>query len=221
MLTFRRPSEVQIRAYLAQRAGEPFSYDAVGCTREEPQWRPGWNVDRQRVLLGRGSDVFERACEAIQRWQMFPPAITRLCWTDQPPREGLAVGILYRAAPLRLWVLMAAKVIYVVSGVPENDRRRIERFGFAYGTLPDHAERGEERFLVEWDHRDDSVWYDLLAVSQPAHWLARIGYPYTRLEQARFRRLSGEAMAAKVSRTISAASDGGPALALRAGPTLL
>ena len=30
--------------------------------------------------------------------------------------------------------------------------------------------------------------YELLAISQPRHWLARLGYLYTRHEQARFRR---------------------------------
>jgi hypothetical protein len=27
----------------------------------------------------------------------------------------------------------------------------VERFGFAYGTLPCHLVAGEERFVVEWD----------------------------------------------------------------------
>ena len=75
-----------------------------------------------------------------------------------------------------------------------RDGRTTLRYGFAYGTLPDHPERGEERFLVEWNQADDSVWYDLLAVSRPGHWLARIGYLYARYEQAKFRRLSGLTM---------------------------
>jgi hypothetical protein len=78
--------------------------------------------------------------------------------------------------------------------MPGRDDRATLRYGFAYGTLPDHPERGEERFFVEWNQADDSVWYDLLAVSRPGHWLARLGYLYARYEQAKFRRLSGEAM---------------------------
>ena len=39
---------------------------------------------------------------------------------------------------------------------------RTRKFGFAYGTLPDHAATGEERFLIEWNQDDDSVWYDIL-----------------------------------------------------------
>jgi uncharacterized protein (UPF0548 family) len=193
MFLFRKPSESQIHAYLARQAGEALSYDGVGCTGKLAQPRAGWNVDRHRVLLGGGHDVFRRGREAIESWQMFPREVATLCW-PAPPREGLNVAVLYWAGPVGLWLLLAARVVYVVNETVDCDGREVERFGFAYGTLPDHAERGEERFLVEWDRRDDCVWYDLLAVSRPRHWLARVGYPYTRYEQARFRRLSGAAM---------------------------
>jgi uncharacterized protein (UPF0548 family) len=39
-----------------------------------------------------------------------------------------------------------------------------KRFGFAYGTLPEHAGSGEERFLVEMDD-EQTVWYDILAIA--------------------------------------------------------
>jgi len=55
----------------------------------------------------------------------------------------------------------------------------IERFGFGYGTLESHIERGEERFCVEY-HPDKSVWYDILAFSQPNKLLAKLGYPLVR-----------------------------------------
>jgi len=193
MLSFRRPTDEQIRQYLAEQGRQPFSYTAIGCTRGEPQPRRGWNIDRNRVLLGRGRDLFEAAARAIDQWRMFPPAVATVCWPAQP-REGAVVAVRYFAAPLRLWMLFPARIVYVLADTIERDARRIERLGFAYGTLPDHPERGEERFAVEWNQTDDSVWYDLLAISQPAHWLARVGYPYTRWEQVRFRRLSGTAM---------------------------
>jgi uncharacterized protein (UPF0548 family) len=69
----------------------------------------------------------------------------------------------------------------------------VEKFGFAYGTLAEHAERGEERFLVEWHQDDDTVWYDLLAFSKPGP-MARVGYPLARRLQKRFARDSKEAM---------------------------
>lgn len=199
MFTFRRPSDEQIQAYLARQAEEPFSYDTVGCTREVPATRRGWNIDRQRVLLGRGRQAFERAREAIQSWQMFPPQIARICRPVQMPQVGLLVGVLYKVWLLPVWVLFPTRVMWMIDDVIENPAGPIHRFGFAYGTLGDHPERGEERFVVEWSEADDSVWYDLLAVSRPAHWLAWFAYPYTRWEQARFRKLSAAAMQSATS----------------------
>ncbi|HVS00766.1 MAG TPA: DUF1990 domain-containing protein [Thermoanaerobaculia bacterium] len=72
----------------------------------------------------------------------------------------------------------------------------MRRYGFAYGTLTGHGERGEERFTVEWNREDDSVWYELYAFSRPAHWLVKLGYPVTRWYQKRFARHSKRVMAA-------------------------
>jgi uncharacterized protein (UPF0548 family) len=70
----------------------------------------------------------------------------------------------------------------------------VRRFGFAYGTLPDHGAIGEEHFMVEWRPADDSVWYDLYAVSRLERPLARLGYPLARAPQRRFVRASKRAM---------------------------
>src|SRR6185436_6673895 len=83
---------------------------------------------------------------------------------------------------------------FAAAGRGETEAAGIRRFGFAYGTLPDHIERGEERFLIEWDRKDDSVWYDILAFSQPRHPLVRLGAPVARLMQKRFARDSISAM---------------------------
>ncbi|MCI0357324.1 MAG: DUF1990 domain-containing protein [Planctomycetaceae bacterium] len=213
MFTFRRPTDDDVRELLARQAGQPWSYPCVEVTRDpgsttlrvgqaqpasssllaHPECGPtltGWQIDHHRVLLGHGTEVFARACAAIRGWKMFPPEMTRVYWPDNavaPPQQpGDVVAVLYRARPFFLWMLFPARVVYRV------DEPR--RYGFAYGTLPDHPERGEERFLAEWDMADDSVWYDLLAVSRPGHWLARVGWLYARYEQAKFRRLSGAAM---------------------------
>jgi uncharacterized protein (UPF0548 family) len=197
---FRKPTDDQIRDYLARMAEQPFSYDCVGCTRDAPARRPGWNIDRHRVRLGQGELAFPQARDAIAAWQMFPREIATICWPERPT-EGLMAAVLYWAAPVRLWITFPTRVVYVIDDSTCRDGHTIQRFGFAYGTLPDHPERGEERFLVEWNRTDDSVWYDLMAVSRPAHWMARFGYPYTRFEQSRFRRLSGVAMQQAVTQS--------------------
>ncbi|MDX1948567.1 MAG: DUF1990 domain-containing protein [Pirellulaceae bacterium] len=194
MLRIFRPSDDAIREFLARQAGKPWSYDLVGVTRDgPPPARRGWNIDHERVLLGHGEPAFRAAAEAIARWQMFPPQIAKLCWPDAPQTPGTIVGVLYWAAPCRLWLLFPAQVVYQIDEQPEG-AAPAARFGFAYGTVVGHPEAGEERFLVEWNRADDTVWYDLLAVSRPAHPLTWLGYPYTRWEQARFRRQSCAAM---------------------------
>ena len=79
--------------------------------------------------------------------------------------------------------------VYVVDESEPNCK-----FGFAYGTLPGHVESGEERFLIEWNRADNSVWYDILAFSKPNHFLTRLGYPVVRRMQKRFARDSAAAM---------------------------
>src|SRR5687767_7426017 len=115
MFSFRKPSDDQIRDYLARQADQPFSYDCVNCSREVPQPRRGWNIDRGRILMGSGADVFRQARAAIESWRMFPQEVASICW-PQPPREGLITAVLYWAAPVRLWILFPTRVVYVLNG---------------------------------------------------------------------------------------------------------
>ena len=82
-----------------------------------------------------------------------------------------------------LWSLNACRIVYVIE---EEEASLLRRYGFAFGTLPAHVERGEERFTVEWDRADDSVSYEVFAFARPAHPLARAGRPFVRLVQRRF-----------------------------------
>lgn len=89
----------------------------------------------------------------------------------------------------------ACRIVYVV-----DEEDPVKRFGFAYGTMAEHAESGEERFTVEWDRDEDTVWYDILAFSHPRNLLARLGYPLSRLLQKRFAEDSKAAMLEAVRR---------------------
>ena len=110
------------------------------------------------------------------------------------PRAAGAIVVVLAAMP-GLWSLNACRIVYTI----DEDDGNARRFGFAYGTLPAHVARGEERFLVEWNRADDSVWYSILALSRPKHPLAWLGYPVSRLMQRRFARASKRAMARAVS----------------------
>ena len=69
------------------------------------------------------------------------------------------------------------------------------RFGFAYGTLTNHAESGEELFEVFLNPATGVVHYRIRAVSWAQSTLARVGEPWVRVLQARFRRDSAAALA--------------------------
>ena len=140
-------------------------------------------MDHNRVQLGSGAQCFDAAVSAIRRWKMFDLGWVHL-FSDQPRIEtGATVVVVVNH--LGFWSMNACRIVYVVE--------EQQRYGFAYGTLAEHAERGEERFTVEWSHADDTVWFDLLAFSKPGP-MARLGYPLARRLQKRFARDSKEAM---------------------------
>ena len=90
---------------------------------------------------------------------------------------------------LGFFSLNACRIVYR----GDNDAGN-KRFGFAYGTLEEHAESGEERFTVEWNRANDKVCYDILAFSRPRQTLARVGYPLSRFLQKQFAEDSKAAM---------------------------
>lgn len=185
MKSIRRPSVATIQEFLRSQSRLGFTYTAVGATATTPP--SNYVVDHTRIKLGEGEEVFTRAKAALGRWEQF-----RLGWVEVwPPTTPIQTGEVVAVVARRvgLWWLNACRIIYVV-----DEPGPISRYGFAYGTLPDHAGTGEERFLVEWDRASGEVWYDILAFSRPKWLLTRVGYRYMRRLQKRFGRESAAAM---------------------------
>ncbi|MGI9048777.1 MAG: DUF1990 family protein, partial [Rubrobacteraceae bacterium] len=174
-----------VRDFLRSQRDAPFSYEEVGASREGAP--PDYTVDHNRVKLGSGEETFVRAVEALRHWKMFDLGWVRAV-APGPPEVGRTVGVLARH--YGFWSLNACRVVYLI----EDEKEGLRRYGFAYGTLPEHGERGEERFTIEWNRNDGSVFYDIYAFSRPKHPLARVGYPASRLLQGRFARDSKRAM---------------------------
>jgi uncharacterized protein (UPF0548 family) len=185
MFHLRKPSMEAVRRFLDWQARLEFSYPAVGATSAAPP--AGYAVDHTRIQLGVGSSVFAEGKAALEQWKHFQLGWVEPCWPDTAIEPGQVVGVLARVCGL--WSLSACRIVYVV-----DERGPVTRFGFAYGTLPEHLESGEERFTIEWRHPDDEVWYDILAFSRPNQLVARIGYPLARRFQRQFARDSAQAM---------------------------
>lgn len=189
MISLKKPAAARLQSLVDSQAGLDFSYQAVGSTAAEIP--PGYQVDRLRIQLGQGDAVFEKAREALQRWEHFSLGWVEILWPSAPLQPG-QTGVML-AHSLGMWWGNVCRIVYVV-----DERGPTTRFGFAYGTLPHHVEEGEERFLIEKDETG-GVWYEILAFSRPHHVLAWVGYPYVRLLQRRFRTESAAAMLRVVS----------------------
>jgi uncharacterized protein (UPF0548 family) len=110
---------------------------------------------------------------------MASPSLCR--GRSHPPRPGIVTGATVLAVfrVLLVFAVVPCRIVYVT----EEDRR----FGFAYGTLPGHPERGEEAFHVRLAE-DGVVTFEIVAFSRPASLLARLGHPVNRLIQGRVTR---------------------------------
>jgi uncharacterized protein (UPF0548 family) len=179
------PSQDEIRRFISQQKDSVFSYSDVGASATAVP--KGYNVDHNRIELGRGEIAWQRALEAIRAWRMFSMPWVNLHWPSAPIQVGTDVAV--SVHHLGFYSLNACRIVYVI-----DEEHPIKRFGFAYGTLTEHAESGEERFTVEWKRDEDRVLYDILAFSRPRQMLARIGYPLSRLLQKRFAEGSKAAM---------------------------
>lgn len=195
MFSFRKPSPETVQRFLAEQKKCAFTYSAVGDTEKTPP--AGFVVDHTRVRLGDGEKVFHEARANIRRWGHFKLGWVESSSCDIPVLQGQVVGVLARV--FGVWCLNACRIVSVIDTATSD----LQRFGFVYGTLPGHVECGEERFLIEWDRSDDSVWYDIVAFSRPHHVLARIGYPVVRRLQKKFARDSAAVMQRDVRRVES------------------
>jgi len=188
LFLFSRPDESRIRTILASQRTRDFSYPEVGASRGDLP--AGYAVLRGRVDLGRGATTFDRAVQALRQWKMFDVPGVQLCWPAPiQPAETVAVVIKH----FGFWSLNCCRIVYVI-----DEDGPIRRFGFAYGTLPQHAERGEERFCLEWDRASNLVCYDIVSFSRPGNLAVGVAYPLARRLQREFLQRSLAVMAGSV-----------------------
>jgi uncharacterized protein (UPF0548 family) len=184
MFLAKRPSRATIDRFLRDSQELPLSYSPVGIVRAESARD---DLDEELVAIGRGDTDFARARAALMAWKQFD-----IGWVETFPRHApVAVGTVVAVLihHLGFWSLNGCRVLYGVGSLDD-----VGRYGFAYGTLTNHAEAGEELFEVFVDPQTDNVMYRIRATSWPQATLARIGQPIVRVLQARFRRQSGAAM---------------------------
>ena len=188
MFSLHKPNPSEIASLLALAKSLPHNYAPPLYTQfgsKQLQVPRGYVVDRHRTQIGQGTAAFEAAKAAMQQWRHFDLGWVRVANPDARVDPDQLVAVEAHTpgfSRLGLWSVNISRILYVID--------EPTRFGFAYGTTPLHVESGEERFLVELYPVSSAVFYDVLAISRPAHWLARLAYPFTRSQQHRFARES-------------------------------
>lgn len=131
------------------------------------------HVDVERVV-GHGREQFERAGDDLLAGLVQRRAGVAIELSDVPLRRGTRVQQRLRVGPLRF----TAPCVVVWAA------RTSDTCGFAYGTLPGHPERGEERFEVRLDTSGDVI-FRIVVFSAPGRWFTRLGGPIARGVQTR------------------------------------
>lgn len=186
MFRLKPPSKDEVFQFISQQQHSTFSYPEVGAS-AAINLPEGYNIDRNSILLGAGESTWRRAVRATREWQMFNMPWVSLYWPTSPIEVGTNVAVLIHH--FGFCSLNPARIVYVV-----DTEGPVVKYGFAYGTLEEHSERGEERFTVEWSRSDDKVSYNILAFSRPNKALAKMGYPLARMLQKKFAESSKLAM---------------------------
>jgi uncharacterized protein (UPF0548 family) len=152
---------------LSDLAALRLTYQEVGAT--AGPMPGGYHHVRDSAVIGSGRARFDEAAGAVMRWGMLRGAGLRVTATTDIARVGAEVIV--GMGPVKV----PCRVVYVVD---EPDRR-----GFAYGTLPGHAETGEELFAVRYDPATDLVYAEVAAFSRHGTWWSRLAGPVTSVLQ--------------------------------------
>src|SRR5262245_48179381 len=146
MFSLHRPSELEIEEFINRSQQLPLSYGPVGLAQHNPA---GFKVDEASAVIGHGEPIFRRAGSALATWRQF-----ELGWVELFPRGAsikppTVVAVLIHH--LGFWSLNGCRVVYSL-----DDQDGLT-FGFAYGTLTNHGECGEELFGVSLDFETEAV----------------------------------------------------------------
>lgn len=151
------------------------TYVEVGATAGELP--AGYRHLRASCVIGHGRDVFERAADDLLAGVVQRRAGADVRMLEVPLREGTRVLVRVRLG----------LVVFRVPCLVVWAERTASSCGFAYGTLPGHPERGEERFHLELTPAGVVV-FSIVAFSAPGRWYTRLGGPAVRLVQNRMTR---------------------------------
>jgi uncharacterized protein (UPF0548 family) len=168
VISLRRLDATQLDALVATLRLASLTYAEVGASRNETL-PSGYHHVRMEERIGDAA-AFDRASTGLRAWAAHKGAGLRIYPNDPVEPDATVIGVT-SIGPVRIVVPCR-----IVSVFKEPDV-----FGFAYGTLAGHPERGEESFVLE--RRGDSTYFIVRAFSTPVDPLARLSGPIGRAVQ--------------------------------------
>jgi len=201
MLDERLAATPRAQRALADLAGRPLNFDPAQLDGAGPQ--TGWRVDdylRSLPSEPPGEPVagasFDTARRLMSEYAFADPAIVRAVFDPASALANRNMLLQVRFGPLRFF--LGCRVGAIVDETRTVDGRDVRIWGWSYGTLAGHFERGQMDFAV-WKWLDSgSVEFRIHVVSRRARGgnpLVRLGFRLVgRREQVRFARRACERM---------------------------
>lgn len=176
-IRFGRPRQVQLDQLLERARSSVLTYDHIGSTLAGAD--PRRAVRRRSLVLGHGPQALRSAALGLRRWSCHEGIGATVHPAGAPIEVGSSLLVVLHIGPVT--VVVPNRVVTVVD--------EPTRFGFAYGTLDGHQERGEESFVAEL-LGDGTVRGTISVDAQAAMWPARLASPavlgFQRLAVARY-----------------------------------
>jgi uncharacterized protein (UPF0548 family) len=139
--------------------------------------------------VGTGRDAYNTAVSALLNWRHFA---FDWAFTNAPSiKKNASVVViaqsllLWSMNPLRITALEKNKKVINNPGGGGRQQKWCQT-SFTHTTVSGHQISGEERFTVEWNKGNDSVWYEVYTISKPATFIATLAQPLLRFYQRQF-----------------------------------
>ncbi len=166
------------------------NYAPVGIARPGAEAPQGFRVREQRIRLGDGDAVWQRAVAVVSGWAIKK----QVRFTIEPDDEVVALGRDYDTR-FGFGAIRLLEPVRIVWTEDAGDLR-----GFGYGTRTGHPITGEECFLAERD-TDGVVWLVVRTVSRISGGLWLVLWPGIRIMQPYFQRWYARAAVRLVTET--------------------
>lgn len=168
-----RPSIDELAAVHRAAATQVVSYPETRASLT-PALPSRYFRDRARMPVGGSARGLTDARAALEQWR--PHESAGLTLYPAAPEMLVGTTVVMSLRVLMLYVIVADRIVAIID---EPDA-----FGFAYGTLATHAERGEESFIVRGPSSGELT-FEIAAFSRPQSAVSWLLLPLVRRLQRR------------------------------------